>query len=884
MPVVSDLRSVSRADCGPRLTRDLIRNSAFENRVESLIAAQSLTWIRTRAGMGKRIAVAAWLRHRVVDQEIIWLTLSPDAMQQREALGLIFDGIAFANWDHGSIIATSAPEPLEQRRTHAREVVQKRGRRTVLVIELGIQRLAPSELSALVIFAAECAALRILFIEEDDSRSMSHAGENLEDLNAHDLRIKIGSLRREFARLARPIPEAMAVRIVDRYHGDFLLAAALASEVDRHPQQDLEISFATAHAHVLVEAAQRLMPEGAPTVLALLALIPEMHESHLATSVDGARVDLELRSLQERGLLEYWTTTEGEYVYQLSDSTREIVRSITLPYYLQNRRHLHQLACDYFVAIGDLGSALEQLQRLGESDSAIDLFAAHWSNYRRVNGNDKSRELCSRFSVTDILPHPEASAAIWLICSNSPSSAIAAAYVARILGVKDSELGMLTARARLTIQTARMLILLDQERPELAAKVAAETTTDRERVLRQEASDIGELHLEYLLAVARTELSNGAFQPAAMHYDEALALSETIRDPASTYRALSGLALTFTVNGELAAAQDLIIRARAIEQKLDQSQSQTAAEITWCQCLTRTFTGEDRTIDLEISAVVNHPRADDVWARVATFARAQTMFRTGRNLAAVGVLRNLLGSLAVRHTIPLFSQTMAWLLSRILSASNQPAAALEAVRSESSNEGHFPCIESVQAFAYIARGDPLAAISATNACIELGHKHATASLISVYIARALAFEATDLPSSAEDAFITAASIAGNSGMRVNLETRTGQQLADVRARSRIVIPEVAALALNVKCSETQQSHGRPQHLAKLTNKEREILGELASPLTLAEIAAKLFITKNTIKTHTRSLYRKLGVTSRHGAIDLAHAWGTGMPNSSTIAQ
>ncbi|TQO19591.1 regulatory LuxR family protein [Rhodoglobus vestalii] len=863
------------------MSQDLIRNSAFEARVDSLIAAQSLTWIRTPAGMGKRAAVAAWLRHSVVDQETIWLTLSPEAMQQRQALGAIFDAIAVANWDHASMQAIPAPGALAQRRTHARGVVQKRGRRTMLVIELGVQRLAPSELSALGAFAAESAALRILFIEDENFRSMPSSGENLADLDAHDLRVNIGAFRDEFARLNLPIADAVAARIADRHHGDFALSAALVSEVVRNPQHDVEISLATAHAHVLVEAAQQLMPEGAPTVLALLALIPEIHESHLATAVSGGRVDLELRSLQERGLLESWTTPEGEYVYRLFDSVREIVRSITLPHYLHNRQHLHLLARDYFVAIGDVGSAAQQLQHLGESNSAIDLFAAHWLSYRRLNGHDKSRELCSMFSLTDMLPHLEASAAVWLICSNSPSASIAAPYAARILGAKDSELGTLTPRARLTVHIARMLIFLDRERPELAAKVAAETTADRERVLRQEANDIGELHLEYLLAVARTALSNGAFRRAAIHYDEALALSETIRDPASTYRALSGLALTLTVNGEIAATQELINRARAPEQELDLSHSYTAAEIAWCECLTRYFTGEKPTSPAVTDSASDRPPFDDIWAPVRTLQEVQTMFQIGDNLEAAGVLRNLLSSLTAVNSLPLFRQTLADFFSRVLLASNQPGAALQALEGESSNGDHFPCFESTRALAHIARGDPFAAIEATNVCIQRGQEHANTSLMTVYVARALAFESTGLPTAAEDAFITAASIAANAGMRFNLETLAGQQLVDVRARSQILMPEATALAISVEYFEVQQSRGHPQQLTMPTIREREILGELASPLTLVEIAEKLFISKNTLKTHTGSLYRKLGVSSRQEAMDIAHTWGMGMLNPPT---
>jgi DNA-binding NarL/FixJ family response regulator len=153
--------------------------------------------------------------------------------------------------------------------------------------------------------------------------------------------------------------------------------------------------------------------------------------------------------------------------------------------------------------------------------------------------------------------------------------------------------------------------------------------------------------------------------------------------------------------------------------------------------------------------------------------------------------------------------------------------------------------------------------------------------MTVYVARALAFESIELPTAAEEAFITAASIAANAGMRFNLETLAAQQLIDVRARSRMLMPEAIAQAISVKYFEVQQSRGHTQQLTKPTIREREILGELASPLTLVEIAAKLFISKNTLKTHTRSLYRKLGVSSRQEAMDIARTWGMGMLNPPT---
>ncbi|CAM3413898.1 helix-turn-helix domain-containing protein [Isoptericola cucumis] len=58
--------------------------------------------------------------------------------------------------------------------------------------------------------------------------------------------------------------------------------------------------------------------------------------------------------------------------------------------------------------------------------------------------------------------------------------------------------------------------------------------------------------------------------------------------------------------------------------------------------------------------------------------------------------------------------------------------------------------------------------------------------------------------------------------------------------------------------------------AALTRRERVILSNLSEDVTLEQIATKLFVTRNTVKSQVRSVYRKLGVSSRADAV----AWAS----------
>ena len=58
----------------------------------------------------------------------------------------------------------------------------------------------------------------------------------------------------------------------------------------------------------------------------------------------------------------------------------------------------------------------------------------------------------------------------------------------------------------------------------------------------------------------------------------------------------------------------------------------------------------------------------------------------------------------------------------------------------------------------------------------------------------------------------------------------------------------------------------PVIVEALTEKEREVLGYLAALLSTEEIAGAMFVSVNTVKTHVRSILRKLAASRRNEAI------------------
>ncbi len=131
----------------------------------------------------------------------------------------------------------------------------------------------------------------------------------------------------------------------------------------------------------------------------------------------------------------------------------------------------------------------------------------------------------------------------------------------------------------------------------------------------------------------------------------------------------------------------------------------------------------------------------------------------------------------------------------------------------------------------------------------------------------------------EDRIVYDALRAGASGFL--LKTVPPAQLVEavriVAAGEALLAPAVTRRLIEDFVRRPPPGGGVPERLAALTDREREVLALIARGLTNSEIAARLYVSGATVKTHVNRILSKLDVRDRVQAVVLAYETGLVTP-------
>lgn len=130
-----------------------------------------------------------------------------------------------------------------------------------------------------------------------------------------------------------------------------------------------------------------------------------------------------------------------------------------------------------------------------------------------------------------------------------------------------------------------------------------------------------------------------------------------------------------------------------------------------------------------------------------------------------------------------------------------------------------------------------------------------------------------------DEYVYAAMRAGACGFLLK-DGRPESLIESVRAAARgdaLLAPAITRRLIEQFVRRPVPGQSRPAALAPLTSRECEILAELARGVSNAEIAARLFLSEATVKTHVTRVLTKLHLRDRAQAVVLAYECGLVQP-------
>jgi LuxR family maltose regulon positive regulatory protein len=544
---------------------------------------------------------------------------------------------------------------------------------------------------------------------------------------------------------------------------------------------------------------------------------------------------------------------------------------------------LHDAAAGWYAEHGYPVEAVRHAQAAGNWSLAARLLSDQWVGLGLSGLGGTAHELLARFPPGVVTADAELAARVAGDELARGSLEEAERYLAVSTRALDSVPADRRARARVVLAVVRMR--LARQRGDLTAVAA-----DAQRLLAPEAAaDLaeprlgGDLRALALINLGIAEAWTARFDQADRHLEDGIALARQAGRP---YLEVTGLAHW----AQLVSWRSFPLGARRSLQAIELAEQhgwadEPVAGVAYL-ALGVAMVVQGRTEDAE-RALGRAERTVRTEVEPAAgmrlyYGRGMLELVSGRHDAALRAFQaaeRLARSLITPHTLAprLRSHLLQALVRR-----GETRRVEQALADMGKTERERGEIRIAEASLRLAAGDPQAAAAVLAPVIDGSASLENAHLweVQAFLLQAISCDALGAAGAARRALERALDRAEPESLLFPFLYDPAPDLLDRHRRHGTAHAGLIAEILNVLAGrQPGQQPAGPQRLREpLSHAEGRVLRYLPTKLSAPEIADELYLSVNTVKTHMRHLYDKLGAHRRHEAVEQARALGLLAPS------
>ncbi len=539
---------------------------------------------------------------------------------------------------------------------------------------------------------------------------------------------------------------------------------------------------------------------------------------------------------------------------------------------------LHEAAAGWYAEHGDAVEGVRHAQAAHNWDLAARLLSDHWIGLGLAGLGSTAHELLARFPARVIAADAELAAREAGDQLSRGSLKEAERYLAVSARALDAVPAGRHDRAQMVLAAVRMQLarkrgdvaaVAEQARPLLAPAATAGPG-------QQELG--GDLRALALINLGIAEMWTSRVEEADRHLADGIALAREIGRP---YLELNGLAF----HAQLASWRSFPLGAERGRQAIELAgqhgwAEEPAAGVAYIAVgVAMIVQGriEEAEDALGQAERIVRAEADPAAGMRLRYGRGMLEFVCGRHDAALRAFRaaqRLSDSLVAPHTL---APRLRSHLLQALARGGETARAEQALAGMTAAERERGEIRIAEASLRLAQGDAQAAAGVLGPVVDGSAPLQNAHLwdVQALLLEAIARDALGDAAAARRALEGALDRAEPERLLFPFLYDPAPDLLDRHRRLGTAHAALIAEILDVLAGrEPGARPPRPQGLRDpLSHAEARVLRYLPTKLSAPEIAGEMYLSVNTVKTHMRHLYDKLGTHRRHEAVEQARALG-----------